>query len=106
MSSRDKPDLNMESLIRFAKAEMGLNGRWSPRLPYPVGCLGGLLFDFISGITGRPLPISSIRIKKFCANTCFDASKAFASGFRPPYTIYEGLRRTIRYEFCRVGRVR
>ena len=97
----DKPDLDMVSLVNIAKAQLGVNGKWCPALPYPVGYVGGLLCDAISTITGRRLPISSIRIKKFCANTRFSSAKALAMGFRPPYTLHEGLRRTIQYEFCK-----
>ncbi len=47
----------------------------------------------------RKLPISSVRIKKFCATTQFDATKAYKNGFEAPYTIEEGLERMLRNEF-------
>ena len=40
-----------------------------------------------------------MRVKKFCATTQFDASKVAASGFRAPYTLGEGLARTLEFEF-------
>lgn len=40
-----------------------------------------------------------LRIKKFCATTQFSADKLDASGFQRPFTLEEGLERTLRYEF-------
>jgi hypothetical protein len=37
--------------------------------------------------------------KKFCATTQFDASKVHSSGFNAPYTLSQGLDRTLKYEF-------
>jgi hypothetical protein len=41
----------------------------------------------------------SVRVKKFCAVTQFDSTKMQSSGFQPPFTLEEGLSRTLRYEF-------
>jgi hypothetical protein len=38
-------------------------------------------------------------IKGFCATTKFDAQAAHGSGFQAPYTLGEGLVRTLKYEF-------
>jgi hypothetical protein len=43
--------------------------------------------------------IADVRVKKFCATTQFDAEKVLLSGFKPPYTLSEGLDRTIKFEF-------
>ncbi len=68
------------------------------RLPYAVGYLIGKGFDLIAAITGKRLPISSIRIKKFCANTMFNTRLA-ESGFVAPVPLVEALERTVRHEF-------
>jgi hypothetical protein len=47
----------------------------------------------------KKLPISSVRVKKFCATTKFDAQAAHTSGFQAPYTLGEELARTLKYEF-------
>jgi len=94
----DKPDLTMNELV--LQAEESLNRKLpSLRLPYWLGMLGGLFFDLITRTTGKKLPINSIRIKKFCANTQIDAKLAHSSGFVPPYTLAEGLDRTLKSEF-------
>ncbi|WP_373240793.1 NAD-dependent epimerase/dehydratase family protein [Kluyvera ascorbata] len=94
----DKPDLNMNQLV--AEVENSLNKKIpSVHVPYPVGMLGGYCFDLLSKITGKKYAISSVRVQKFCATTQFDATKVHNSGFVAPYTLSEGLDRTLQYEF-------
>lgn len=94
----DKPDLNMNELV--AVVEQSLEKKIpSVHLPYPLGMLGGYCFDILSKVTGKKYPISSVRVKKFCATTQFDASKVHSSGFVAPYTLSQGLDRTLKYEF-------
>ncbi len=94
----DKPDLTMNELISSVSKVLG---RDIPaiRLPYWIGLCGGKCFDVLAWITSRKLPISSVRIEKFCATTQFDATKAHACGFKAPYTLQEGLARTLDFEF-------
>ena len=47
----------------------------------------------------KKLTVSSVRVKKFCATTQFDATKVQESGFKAPYTLGEGLARTLEFEF-------
>lgn len=61
--------------------------------------LGGYALDIVAKISGKKFPISSVRITKFCATTQFSAEKIKQTGFIPPFTIQEGLRRTLQYEF-------
>jgi len=82
------------------QAEESLNRKLpSLRLPYWLGLTGGLCFDLLNRITGKKFPITSVRIRKFCATTQFDASLAHSIGFVPPYTLAEGLDRTLKSEF-------
>lgn len=94
----DKPDLNMNQMV--AEVEASLNKKIpSAHLPYSVGMFGGYCFDLLSKITGKKFAISSVRVKKFCATTQFDATKIHNSGFVAPYTLSQGLDRTLQYEF-------
>ncbi len=94
----DQPDLTMNELV--LQAEESLNRKLpSFRLPYWVGKTGGISFDLVSWITGKKFPISRIRIKKFCATTQIDASLAHSIGFKAPFTLAEGLDRTLKSEF-------
>lgn len=94
----DKPDLNMNQLV--SEVEKSLNKKIpSVHLPYPLGMLGGYCFDILSKVTKKKYAISSVRVKKFCATTQFDATKVHSSGFKAPYTLSQGLDRTLKYEF-------
>jgi len=94
----DQPDLTMNELV--LQAEESLNRKLpSLRLPYWLGLLGGFGFDLLARITGKRFPINSVRIKKFCATTQFDATLAHLSGFEAPFTLAEGLDRTLKNEF-------
>lgn len=64
-----------------AEVEQSLNKKIpSMHLPYPLGMLGGYCFDILSKITGKKYAVSSVRVKKFCATTQFDATKVHSSG--------------------------
>lgn len=94
----DKADLNMNQLV--SEVEKSLNKKIpSVHLPYPVGMAGGLCFDILSKLTGKKFAISAVRVKKFCATTQFDATKVHSSGFLAPFTLSQGLDRTLQYEF-------
>jgi nucleoside-diphosphate-sugar epimerase len=94
----DKPDFNMNELVRQVRHDLGQDGKMV-RIPEWLGMLGGYGFDIAAKYTGKKLPISSVRVKKFCATTQFSADKLDKSGFKRPYTIEDGLEKTLRYEF-------
>ena len=94
----DKPDLNMNELL--FRVEQSMSKKIPAiKFPYVFGFIGGLGFDLLAKLTGRRFSISSVRVKKFCATTQFDAHAAHNSGFKAPFTIAEGLTRTITHEF-------
>ena len=94
----DKPDFDMNSLISVVREKLGKGSGVGPRIPYPIGLFVGYCFDFLAKLTGRSFPISSIRVKKFCATTQFSSAVSDAS-FVAPVSLKEGLRRTIQHEF-------
>ena len=95
----DNPDYDMNTLVAIVRKELcGKNGV-GLRLPYWLGLLLGYVADLVAKITGRKLAISSIRVKKFCATTSFSSRKSELKGFEPPFSIEEGLRRTLESEF-------
>jgi nucleoside-diphosphate-sugar epimerase len=95
----DKPDLNMDEFVRLVLNTLGKKSDLSFRLPYLIGLLGGYAFDFLAKVTGKTYPISSIRIKKFCADTQVSAEKVKDTGFTAPYQLANGLKRMILSEF-------
>jgi nucleoside-diphosphate-sugar epimerase len=95
----DKPDLSMNELLEiFSRTIGGINGV-NFRIPYAIGLMGGYCYDLLAKITRRTYPISSIRIKKFCADTVINTDKLQQTAFTPPYNLVEGLSRTIKAEF-------
>lgn len=94
----DKPDTNMNDLVALVEKVLGKHIP-STHFPYWMGMIGGYCFDLLAKITGKKLAISSVRVKKFCSVTQFDSTKAMTSGFVPPYTLQEGLARTLEFEF-------
>ena len=94
----DKPDLSSNEIVRIVKDEMNIK-RNIPSLPYFIGFIGGYTFDLLALITRKKFPISSIRIKKFCAETTINTDKLQNTGFKPPYSLEDGLRAMIKHEF-------
>lgn len=94
----DKPDFTMNELIDHISKVLNKKIP-STHFPYWMGMLGGKCFDILAWITRKKFSISSVRVKKFCATTEFDATKAHNSGFEAPYSLGEGLARTLRFEF-------
>lgn len=94
----DKPDTNMNDLVALVSQVLNKHIP-ATHFPYWVGMMGGYCFDALAFVTRKNLAISSVRVKKFCATTQFDSTKAMTSGFIPPYTLKEGLSRTLEFEF-------
>jgi nucleoside-diphosphate-sugar epimerase len=88
----------MNELVSIVRRKLGKNKRTS-HIPYAVGMIGGYCFDLLSRVTKKSFSISSVRVKKFCATTQFDAKKVQNLEFRPPHSLEEGLERTLQYEF-------
>lgn len=94
----DKPDFTMNDLIYHVGNALDKHIP-TVRFPYWLGMLGGYGFDLLARITRKKLSVSSVRVKKFCAVTQFDSVRLQESGFKPTFTLEEGLTRTLQYEF-------
>lgn len=97
----DKPDFTMNKLVGMVHRILGKPESVGFRLPYSVGYLIGKGFDLIAAITDKRLAISSIRVKKFCADTMFN-TQVVQSGFVAPVPLVEALERTVRHEFVEI----
>ena len=93
----DKPDFSMKELVSTIENKMKIV---LPKIQIPrwLGMFFGYAFDLFSFITTKKTSISSIRVKKFCAQTQFDASKVHGL-FKAPYTLKEGIDKTLEHEF-------
>jgi hypothetical protein len=70
-----------------------------PRLPYWLGMLLGYVADGLAKLTGKNLPVSSIRVKRFASSTEFRSSKNTLEDFEPPFQLADGIVRTLQSEF-------
>jgi nucleoside-diphosphate-sugar epimerase len=94
----DKPDFSMNELVSNVNRILGRPTKIGFRLPYTVGYLIGKGFDTFAALTGKRFTISSIRVKKFCANSVYNTSVE-STGFIPPVALETALEQTVRYEF-------
>lgn len=95
----DSPDMDMDSLVKQVKQSLKYNDEIGLRLPYWLGLTLGYIADAVSVLLQKKLPLSSIRVRKFCAPTEFTSQKQLLDDFEAPFTLVEGLERTIHSEF-------
>ena len=90
----DSPHLTTGEITRIIFDALG---KRPPRLKIPLSLalLIGQPFDWAIRLTGKNLPISTARIKKFCTSTHHKADKILKEGFRPQFTIEEGLHKMV-----------
>lgn len=91
----DKPDLTTTELVREICSLLPRAGPGPIRLPYGVGMAAGYAFDALARISGHPFAISSARVRKFCSDTRVATVALERTGFRPRFTIHEGLARMV-----------
>ena len=93
----DSPDFSMNELICIVEKKLKIK-LFKTNIPYNLGFLGGCCFDVLSFLTRKKFSISSVRVKKFCATTQFNAQKAH-NVFKSPYSLKQGLQKTLEHEF-------
>ena len=94
----DTPDFTMNELVSLVRGKLRGIPSVGIRIPKFIGLMAGYAADILAYF-GVKLPISSIRVKKFCASSEFSSAKADLDGFVAPYTLQEGLDRTLEAEF-------
>lgn len=94
----DKPDYTMNELTNIICSSLGRKNKFI-RVPYFAGLVGGCLFDVLSKITRKEFPVSSIRVKKFCARTQFKSNNIIDLGFTAPVSLSQGISNTVLNEF-------
>ena len=95
----DTPDLTMNELVSQVRARLKGKADVGPRLPYWLGLILGYSADLVSKVTGKNLPVSSIRVKKFASSTKFRSAKASLDNFQVPFSLSDGVQRTLQSEF-------
>lgn len=95
----DTPDLTMNELVLHVRAKLKGKDSIGPRVPYWLGLILGCTADLVARITGKNLPVSSIRVKKFASPTEFKSAKASLDNFQAPFSLIDGVQRTLQSEF-------
>ena len=95
----DTPDMTMNELVRQVRAKLKGKNSIGLRLPYWLGMILGKMADLVSALTGKNLPVSSIRVKKFASSTEFSSAKSTLDQFKAPFSLSQGIERTLQSEF-------
>ena len=95
----DKPDIDMNTLVKYIDEFNNRKRIITIKLPYWLGFLIGLIFDIIANITRKKFILSRVRVKKLFVQTLFSSQKMLDTGFLPPYSIRNGLLKTLECEF-------
>ena len=95
----DQPDFDMNQLVSMVKVALGQDGQIKLRIPYAAGLIAGYGFDLLSAITRKKLPISSVRIQKFCSDSQFQSTNTKYTSFKPDFSLENAIHETIKYEF-------
>ena len=95
----DTPDLTMNELVSLVRSRLKGRKGVGLRLPYWLGLILGYTADLVAKLSGKNLPVSSIRVKKFASSTEFKSDKASLNNFIAPFKLSHGLERTLQSEF-------
>ena len=95
----DTPDLTMNALVSQVRRTLKGKDGVGPRMPYWLGMLLGYMADGVVKLTGKNLPVSSIRVKKFVSSTEFRSAKNTLHGFEPPFQLADAIALTVQSEF-------
>jgi nucleoside-diphosphate-sugar epimerase len=95
----DTPDFTMNELVSLVRAKLKGKHEVGLRLPYWLGIVLGFTADLVAKISGKNLPISSIRVKKFVSSTEFKSAKDSLDNFRAPFLLSDGVNQTLHSEF-------
>jgi nucleoside-diphosphate-sugar epimerase len=95
----DTPNLTMNTLVAQVRAKLKGKDGVGMRLPYWLGVIIGKMADVVSALTGKNLPVSLIRVKKFASSTEFKSGKSALDQFVPPFELSQGIERTLQSEF-------
>ena len=95
----DTPDLTMNELVSQVRAKLQGKPGVGLRLPYWLGLILGYTADLLAKFSGKNLSVSSIRVKKFASSTEFKSAKANLDNFQVPFSLSQGVERTLQSEF-------
>jgi GlcNAc-P-P-Und epimerase len=100
----DKPDFSMNEFVKVVRSAVGLDADIRFRIPRLMGYVVARGFDIVAHLTGKSFAISSVRVKKFCADSVY-SSRIDLTGFKSPVPLEQALRSTLRCEFQDIDRI-
>lgn len=89
----DEPQLTVRKITKIIAAGLGKSAPLT--IPYSLARILAVPFDIAIRLTGRDIPVSSMRIKKICTATQHNSDKLFRAGFKPEFSTVEGLQRMV-----------
>lgn len=89
----DEPQLSSREIA--SAITQSLSKREPITLPYWMVYTMAIPFDLLIKVTGKDLPISTNRVKKFCIETYHEAEKVLQAGFQPKYSTIDGLKNMV-----------
>jgi len=91
----DEPHINAIEISNVIANE--LSRKKPVTVPYWLAYTMALPFDLLIAVSKKNLPISTMRIKKYCTQTLNSNEKLKATGFKPKVDSKEGLRRMVEW---------
>ncbi len=95
----DTPDLTSREIVDTICAALKVTLLVPVALPLLLSVMAGYVFDVVAKLTGKSMPISAIRVRKFCAETSVGTNRLRSSGFVAPFELRTALQRTIENDF-------
>jgi nucleoside-diphosphate-sugar epimerase len=93
----EKPDLPSREIASQIYTSLGKRSR-PITVPMWLALFLALPFDIVIKLTGKNLPVSSMRIKKlFAMRTLFEADKIAKAGWKSPIPLRDGIDRMVRW---------
>jgi nucleoside-diphosphate-sugar epimerase len=95
----DTPDLTTRDLVILARKTLRDKSGTGPSLPVALGMALGHMADTFAALTGKSLPISAQRVRKFTTDSAFSSRAHGHQGFIAPISVEDGIRATLDAEF-------
>lgn len=98
----DTPNISMNELVTVVRKKLLDRSTVGLRIPFSVGLCLGYLSDFLSLLIRKKLPVSAIRVRKFNSPSEFKCSNSLIDNFKPPFTLAQGIEKTLESEFITI----
>jgi GlcNAc-P-P-Und epimerase len=91
----DEPHMNAIEISNVIAKALGKSNPIT--IPYGLAYTLAMPFDLLIAITKKNLPVSTMRVKKYCTQTLNSSEKLKTTGFKPTVDSKEGLKRMVEW---------